>query len=298
MGVAAAAAEAIIPTARWLSRYCLPVRAGLWRGFIEPKLAWRNHPFTAETAFGAHMAGTTADVIQCYIYYFGLWEPHVGGLLQRRLKPGDVVIDVGANIGYMTLLAASLVGRTGRVISIEAADATFQKLKANVERNAFGWVRVIHGAVTSEPGTVKLFHSPESNTGMTSIMKDFGHGAEEVRGGPLDLWVSDDDLRRVRLIKIDVEGAEIGVLEGIARLLDKLPNSVELICEISPSLSDGGQLLRLMDQFQAAGFRFFELPHDTMEGYFHPVTSRAKPLSGPITRRTELVISRSTAGEL
>src|SRR4051794_26991463 len=71
---------------------------------------WRHYAFRSRTIFGAKITGDTADLIQRYIYFFGVWEPDITAWLRSALKPGDCFVDVGANIGYYTLLASQVVG--------------------------------------------------------------------------------------------------------------------------------------------------------------------------------------------
>lgn len=95
------------------------------RALVENHLnaALRDRPLhrLARTRFGATFAVDTQDLIQRYLYLFGVWEPHMTRWLQRRLKPGDVFVDVGANIGYYSILASRLVGARGKVVAIEAS---------------------------------------------------------------------------------------------------------------------------------------------------------------------------------
>lgn len=287
------AANLLNPPLSYLCRQFPGLRPALWNGIISPKLAWRDYPFVARSEFGAEFAGTTLDVIQRYIYYFGIWEPFVSRFVSRRISPGDVVLDIGANIGYMTLLAATAAGPQGRVVAIEASAGTYRKLKANVDRNHATQVKAIHGAVTDRVGTLTLFHAPGTNTGMTSTVRDFGVGGETVEAGPLQHWVSEEDIRRARLIKIDVEGAEIQVLESILPLLGIMSPKVEIVCEVSPDLITEEQLSSLMGRFRGAGFQFYSLPDDTIENYLAPPAEvRAVRLKGALTRRTELIFSR------
>ncbi|SCF63177.1 hypothetical protein GA0115259_100393 [Streptomyces sp. MnatMP-M17] len=68
--------------------------------------------------FGARFAVDTQDLIQRYIYLFGVWEPHMTRWLRGRLEPGDTFVDVGANIGYYSVLASQLVGDGVKVVAI------------------------------------------------------------------------------------------------------------------------------------------------------------------------------------
>jgi precorrin-6B methylase 2 len=94
------------------------------------------------------MKGDAKDIIQQYIYYFGVWEPRITGWVSRHLAPGDTFIDVGANIGYYSLLASPLVGKTGTVVAIEASPRTFDDLLFNLELNNVSNVRPVNVAVS------------------------------------------------------------------------------------------------------------------------------------------------------
>ena len=73
---------------------------------MDPYLIWESHPFVAKTIFGMQITGDAKDIIQQYVYYFGVWEPHITSWISSSLRPGDGFIDVGANIGYYSLLAS------------------------------------------------------------------------------------------------------------------------------------------------------------------------------------------------
>ncbi|MGW8556570.1 hypothetical protein [Streptomyces tubercidicus] len=83
------------------------------RQCLNPWLRRLPRQRVVRTRFGVATAVDTQDLIQRYVYMFGVWEPHMPHWLQRRLRPGDTYIDVGANIGYFSLLAAHLVGDRG-----------------------------------------------------------------------------------------------------------------------------------------------------------------------------------------
>src|SRR5208282_4953475 len=77
--------------------------------------------YMTTTYFGAHMYCNTSDLIQFFIFHFGVWEPDVSRVIERNLDLGDVFVDAGANVGYYTLLGSRRVGPSGKVISIEAS---------------------------------------------------------------------------------------------------------------------------------------------------------------------------------
>jgi hypothetical protein len=119
----------LIPFVRMYIRYA-PWGMGkrsFWAQIVGPYFAWHAHKFIVSTAFGRQIAGDTRDIVQQHIYYFGVWEPNLTRWIVRRLAPGDVFIDVGANVGYYSLqrcsanllLASKLVGQSCSVVAIE-----------------------------------------------------------------------------------------------------------------------------------------------------------------------------------
>ena len=117
-------------------------KAAIWR--LAAHTQWLENQCTVTTQFHARLRVDTRDTIGRYIAYFGVWEPHLTALIEQTLEPGDVFVDVGANIGYFSLLASTLVGEAGTVIAIEAAPATAAILAKNVRGRSN--VRVIQAA--------------------------------------------------------------------------------------------------------------------------------------------------------
>lgn len=209
------------------------VRRRVW-----DRVWWRPFPFTAPTADGLRMHGHTTDLIQRFVYYFGQWEPVISDWFRQHIRPGDVVIDVGANVGWYTLLAAKLVGPTGRVISVEASPTIAGRLRANVTLNPEVADRVtVHNCAAGDrEGSVPLFLADAENTGRSSIHGEPGMVREaEVSMKPLAALLADVDLGRVRAIKIDVEGAEAEVVSGLLPVADRLPSGAAVLVELAES---------------------------------------------------------------
>ena len=170
--------------------------------------------------------------------------------IRRYLRPGDTVVDVGANVGSITLSAATLVGPGGEVLSIEAHPRTFQFLKQNIALNRCGNVTAVHTAVGDKPGTVRF----------TDRMCD-DQNAVSTAGGGIEVPVQRlDDLvsfERVNLLKIDVEGFELFVLRGAAEVLKRTD------CVFFESCADhyakfGYGVGDVVDLLESAGFDLFQ----------------------------------------
>lgn len=167
----------------------------------------------------------------------GTFEPFERKLFVEALAPGMVVLDIGANVGFYTLLAARAVGDTGAVYAFEPHPRTCASLRANVERNGFENVEVIEAAVSERPTTLQLYMSETAtHSGLHRTMADRDPTAVDVPAMAID----DLELPRVDLIKMDIEGEEPAALRGLSRTLDRSPR-VAILMEFSPyALSAAG----------------------------------------------------------
>ena len=149
------------------------------------------------------------------------YEPEVCAFLRRVLKPGATFIDCGANVGYFSVQAGALVGKDGRVVAIEANPETYKLLERNLKANNFG--TAIQCAVTSRGGEVELFVPGSwdvySSLRADSVVEGLPNHSYKVKGRKLDELVEELALARVDLIKIDVEGGELDVLNSATKLL-------------------------------------------------------------------------------
>ena len=153
------------------------------------------------------------------------FEPDLRALLKRRLRPGDTFIDCGTNIGFFSVLANRWVGPTGTVISIEANPLTVPLLRRNLESNGFPVNHIVHAALTKSPGELEL-HMPEIGDTYSSIkVGGLVTGANvrkfRVTGRTLDSVVQEFAPSRVDFIKIDVEGADLEVLQSASGTVDR-----------------------------------------------------------------------------
>ena len=249
------------------------------------------------------------DLIQMYLYLFGVWEPDLAALIRRRLHPGDVFVDVGANVGFDTMIASRQVGAHGRVVAIEASPTVCEHLRATLDRNGRpANVRVVHGAASATVGTVAVYAGPAHNVGLaTTVRRGDMPQIAYVEAAPLGDLLTPDEIGRVRLIKIDVEGGEVDVLEGLLACVERLPHGVEIAVEVSPlwwrdRSKNAADVLR---PYLERGFFVYTLrnnywpwrylwPHDVEPP--HRLRD-ARALERP-TRRLDLVLSRIDAEQL
>ena len=189
-------------------------------------------------------------------------------------------MDVGANVGYFTLLAAQRVGPTGSVHAIEALPSTVTLLRRNLALNDLTNVTVHWVAAGEVSGDVEMFRASDAFLGSSSTL--FGEQSEgKVPAERLDDLLHHVDGSDVSLLKIDVEGAEASVLRGAVRLLEEMsPGSVTLL-ELAPADVTGQQgnaaeILALMERF---GFSAFAIRNEySSRRYADPRVAPPSPL--------------------
>jgi FkbM family methyltransferase len=296
-------AGALVPIEAVRRASWLPGRGALLR-LANDRLRRRPRRFSvAETSVGRVVEGSTADLIERYLYVFGTWEPSLTTFLRSTLRPGDVFVDIGANVGYFTLLAARAVGPTGRVIALEAMPATAAKLEANVSANGLSQVEVLACAASDVDGELEIYSGPETNLGRSSTAPVHdGAPAGRVRcivaadAVPAELWP------RVRAIKIDVEGDELRVLRGLRPLLAALAPGASVVVEVAPErlAERGSSAAALLAEMAELGFAASTLSNDYQpSAYATAVVQAPVPLAGVPDEIADVVLTKvvtTTAG--
>jgi len=195
-------------------RYLWPIAEKLNRALGLPR---DRHLY--RTARGYRMA-LSAHVWPEGAMLYGIFEVATLRLMHRLVRPGHVVVDVGANIGYHTLTLSRLVGPNGKVLAFEPHPVTRARLEANLAANDCHNVNVFPIALSDREGAGKLFEPTETAAhGQSSLRARGEWRAVDCRTAPLDALLS--DLPRLDLIKIDVEGAEGLVLAGAREILQR-----------------------------------------------------------------------------
>ena len=170
----------------------------------------------------------TANSSYKYIYFLGEYEKAITSIFKRIVGPGDICLDIGANIGWYTTLFQKLVGENGQVHAFEPVPPAFENLQRNAQLNSPPHnIKLNNFALGNEEKPVVLHVFSGLPSGHASISA-FDHSDFQVFPSlmrPLDSYISENALGDVSFVKIDVEGAELMVLKGASKLFeqDRLP---------------------------------------------------------------------------
>jgi FkbM family methyltransferase len=206
-------------------------------------------------AHGSRLSGEhfTHWGAQAWSVMTGTHEPQVYEALRRTLGPGGVFIDVGCNVGYTALLAAGIVGPSGRVVALDAQRECAAATRVNARLNGLAQVEVLHSAVAGHSGEEEVIVTQDP---LWTRLASVGEHPLEVRRDRVPVTSLDDlatrlNLTAIGVVKIDVEGAELDVIAGMARVLAEQRPFV--IAEMHDRNEEFAQAL------EAAGYRVVNL---------------------------------------
>lgn len=231
---------------------------------------------------GQRMFVELSDHIEGSIYRHGAYEREVTAAFCSLVNPGSTVLDVGAHIGYYTLLGAARVGSLGSVHAFEPVPEIFERLRANVMLNGYRNVSLNRLALSTEEGFVHIYPAIGRNSATSSILPS-GENAPipiKVASTTIDAYVKEQCVQQVDLVKLDVEGAELFVLRGGEQTLAS--QGPDVIVEIGNSLFQqaGYDLSTVLDFMTSLGYQPFRI--ENPQGTFtYAYFSRRPKLSLP-----------------
>lgn len=251
-------------SALWLSGPMLFLSALRDTRLREPHAYLGDHTLLIRNVFGHAMYVDSRDLsLTPHLVLHGYWEPDVTRFFLRTVTRGMRVVEVGANVGYYTLLACSLVGPEGRVIAFEANPAAANLAQRSLSVNGFqSRATVIATAVADAPGSVTL-HRLEQRHGDSSLF-DFSDDQLafpgdritklEVPATSLDVFFEKGE--PIDLIRMDVEGAEPLVFDGMRHVLERNPR-IKILLEFFPESiqRSGRDPATFLESIKAMGFR-------------------------------------------
>lgn len=278
--------------------YLRYVPFSIGRTYCWDRCYQHSKTFVARTRHNSVIKGSTKDLIQRYIYFFGMWEPNLTRFITRRLSAGDVFVDVGANIGYFSLLASKLVGKQGRVLAFEASPTIYEQFLDNIVLNQCSNIVPHNIAAGDIIGTTPVFFTGAHNIGMTNTVPGLtGKFETEVALLPLETVISDCLWQKARIVKIDVEGAEFSVVQGLRKLLEQGSNpGVEIVVEINPDPLrlqglDPTDILGFFREFDF--FPYYLKCNGTVDDYLSGQQQHhAARITSTITQQTDVIFSQ------
>jgi len=197
-------------------------------------------------------------------------ESEMLNAIQEALKPGDVFLDVGSNLGIFTIFGAKAVGLQGMVVACEPGTSAFNRLQKNTELNQLNNVKLLKVALSDTRSIKKLSLGDPGAFGLMAHLSDADGPYEDVRTVDYDSLIEDEVLPIPRVVKMDVEGQEYAALKGMERTLSN-PVCVALFCEIHPyALPSGVSQRDVMTLIESFGF---ECVSTRMRGREHQVTA-------------------------
>lgn len=178
-------------------------------------------------------------------------------LTRRLVRPGDHVLDIGANIGFYAELLSELTGTEGRVYSFEPDARNFRRLRDRVGDRAN--VELFQAAVSERNGTLKIYRSKLLNVDHRTYPVDNYESVDDVAAWSIDSLVAARTVQRVDVVKIDVQGYELSAFRGMQQLLERA--SPTILAEFWPHgfRRAGTSASELFDFFSALDYAFFEI---------------------------------------
>jgi len=219
---------------------------------------------------GGQLLAPLDDYVGRAAFYMGDLDPKLTAIASRVLRPGDVALDIGANLGVMTVLFSRLVGPAGRVLAFEPNPRVLDRTRQTTAK--LSNVRLCEFALGPRPDTLQLVAPPE-NLGLGSLVASndrqeaghwtFGANAERVTVPVerLDDVLAREGVNAVRLVKMDVEGFEPQVLRGAERCLREIRPQVILFEMNETTPVSEHETFKLL---AAAGYTFLAIPRSLL----------------------------------
>lgn len=234
---------------------------------------------------------TLTDNLRIYLYkdsvlsklIFEGFEKDEEMFINRHLSPGDVVFDIGANVGIHTLIAAAALGSSGHVYSFEPTPTTFDRLTENIMLNKLGaTVSIYQAGLSDKTGTLTLNIAGGGQDAWNSFAqnkRDTASSNVQVKVITFDDFVAENkiEIQKIALIKIDVEGWEVNVLSGMAKLFERANFDADFLIEFTEeNMFNAGSCCTELYNFMAdKGYKWYsynaetnQLTHSPLKTYY------------------------------
>jgi FkbM family methyltransferase len=244
-------------------------------------LKGQDIPKIINTRYRFKMHVNLGDFIGRHIYLHGDYEDYVSQVFIKLIAPGGNVVDIGANIGYFSLLSAQLVGAHGQVIAFEASPNIYQQLANNLSLNGVTNVKTYNKAVGDRDCDVEFFEADNSHLGISSIRNLDVVDSKKILVKMVAINDIIDEIPPIDLVKIDVEGAEMMVLSGMELLIER--DKPHIIIEVTDAfLKDlGSSQDELLAWFESKNYTLLEIKHDGLKPLTNKMSDQFNALAIP-----------------
>jgi FkbM family methyltransferase len=220
---------------------------------------------------GVRLKLSRSEALSSGFFHLGVINPHETNILKKVLRNGDVFIDIGAYVdGWHSIIASKLVGEKGKVYTFEPVPEYYKKLSKNIKLNNGKNVVIEKLAVSNNNGKQTFYIGGLAST----LYKEHLPGENDIKGKvtvttvSLDAYITQNNIKNISLIKIDVEGAELDVIKGGRKTL-KAKNSPDLMIEVSDVYLKHGntsedELLTLLKKF---GYKAYSIKENGLGKY-------------------------------
>ncbi len=190
-------------------------------------------------------------------------DKHEIDLLKKLIKPGDHVLDIGANIGFYAKIISGAVGATGKVYCFEPDATNFKYLKKNTA--GISNIRLFNMAVSDKEEIIKVYKSKLLNVDHRTYPVNNYDSVEEISANSIDTLISRKDIEKVDLIKIDIQGFELTAFKGMNNLLS-LHTDLKILAEYWPHgfKRAGTSAIEFYDFFDRMNYQFRSLENDKL----------------------------------
>ena len=195
--------------------------------------------------------------------HFGVYEKAETHFFESACRGGMTFLDVGANIGYYTALAARAVGPNGKVVALEPDPESYSYLEKTIDANSAGNVKSFRVAASNAPANLPLFISKDNRGDNRLYASADKRSQVEVEARPIDELLTENNISTVDLIKIDVQGYEPKVIAGLSKTIARSPN-LTILTEFWPKgiTEAGGEAKMFLDDLRKLGLTLYELRSD------------------------------------
>lgn len=208
-----------------------------------------------------------SEHMQSRIFWVGYYSREIVLVMNRFLRKGMVFVDIGANIGEITMVAAKRVGSDGLVLSFEPVDRNLSELTKNIHRNALSNVRIVASGLSDREGATQIYQScgqgknDEEHLGLNSIYAGSGDGIpiQSIPLTTLDIFLRENPQERVDFIKIDIEGAELPCLKGAEQTIRRFKPLLIVEVQRTSSAAAGYDQAEILHFLGPLGYRFFRI---------------------------------------